>query len=186
MPRSHITKSPGGNYPRRMVFELYRRMSKLYQLADNYADDDCPRTRYTRLCCSRSTKVAMVCGPNRTKLGVQPRKIHFGPSFLVSSLMTPRVVLLPDDSIRCVLTTSIGLHTVVATKLASNDAETWIAGWSPLVFATLINMFLKVSYDASWELVMNPQRKQFGQIPWVNARHPSRLFICTHASTTCL
>lgn len=140
---------------------------------------------YNRLCCSKRISVAIVCGPSRTKPGVHPRKTHLIPSAVVSSFTTCNIPCLLEDPINWVLTTSIGLHSVVATSAAKKDADKCKPGWSLWIPVVATIRSLKVSYDASWQLVIIPQRKAFGHNPCVKAFHPSCRLICLHASKMC-
>jgi hypothetical protein len=86
---------------------------------------------YSFLYCSMVTNVAIVCRPNRMKLEDQPRKAHLYPSVDASRLrishteaLAPGFELAP---IICVLITSIGLATLVATRLAPSDAVRCVA-----------------------------------------------------------
>lgn len=78
--------------------------------------------RYIFLCCSNARNVTTVCGPNRTKLGTQPLNIHVKPSRRHTSLRSAHTPSFCWADMSRVLSTSTGLHTVVATNPAATLA----------------------------------------------------------------
>lgn len=126
-----------------------------------------------RLCCSRNRNVNTVCGPSRTKLGTHPLNTQLPPSFLhhrFSSLKTPS--LPPSALMILVLTTSTGLHTVVATNPAPMLAAR-CAVQSSCMPVFLISSVLRKSYDASCEAVISTARRLLGHTPRNSERGPS-------------
>lgn len=137
---------------------------------------------YHVLCCSKKRKVAMVCGPSRTNAGTQPLNIQLTPSsriILVSSGNTPSLLL---ELITLVLTTSTGLHTVVATKPARKLAEKCVVNPS-FIPTCSSSSILKLSYEANCDAVINTARRLLAPTPRNPARHPSSFHIRYNPST---
>lgn len=101
--------------------------------------------RYAFLCCSRNIKVAIVWGPNLTKLGTQPLKHQVKPSVLKISATKPTTLLFSFMLITRVLITSTGEQIVVATKPLSRLAEKCVVMLSSLMEAYVSRRRLKVS-----------------------------------------
>lgn len=121
---------------------------------------------YIFLCCSKNKKVAIVCGPSRMKLGSQPRKTQVTPSFAHISFKSLRRLCLdsgPALIIR-VFITSTGLHVVVATNPAMNEAVKWVVRLSDIPPKSMQKR-LKMSYVTSWEVVIRTARAEFGRTP---------------------
>lgn len=81
---------------------------------------------YSDLCCSKSRRVAAVCGPSRAKLGTHPLNTQRMPSELVNCFAIPSIEVLPPWLMVLVLITSIGLQMVVAIKPARRDAKSCV------------------------------------------------------------